>query len=163
MGHYADWVKVLDFGLVKSQAADVHGVGLTAPNIMTGTPAYLSPESALGEPVDRRTDIYALGCVAYWMLTGRQVFTGESALQIVARHVSSHPAAPSRHSGFDVSPALDQLVLACLAKKPSDRPTSARELCERLGECEVESPWTREDAREWWETRMEPEKEVALV
>jgi eukaryotic-like serine/threonine-protein kinase len=163
MGDYSDWVKVLDFGLVKSETREVHEAGLTAPNMMTGTPAYLSPESALGEPVDRRSDIYALGCVAYWMLTGRYVFTGETALQIVARHVSSEPAAPSRHSGFDLSPALDQLVLACLAKKPSDRPRGARELCDRLGQCDVERPWTREDARVWWETRMEPEKQVVLA
>jgi eukaryotic-like serine/threonine-protein kinase len=77
MGQYSDWVKVLDFGLVKSQASEVHEPGLTAPNTVTGTPAYLSPESALGETVDRRTDLYALGCVAYWMLTGRYVFTGD--------------------------------------------------------------------------------------
>jgi plasmid stabilization system protein ParE len=160
MGQYSDWVKVLDFGLVKSQAGEVHEPGLTAPNTVTGTPAYLSPESALGEAVDRRTDIYALGCVAYWMLTGRYVFTGDSAMQIVARHVSSEPAPPSRHSGFDVSPALDGLVLACLKKKPSDRPATARELCDRLGECEVETTWTREDARAWWETRMEAESAV---
>ena len=123
----------------------------------------LSPESALGEPVDRRTDIYALGCVAYFMLTGHNVFTGDSTLQIVARHVSSAPTAPSRHSGFDVSPALDQVVLACLEKDPSNRPGTARELCDRLGQCEVEGRWTRGDARNWWETKMEPEKAVALV
>jgi eukaryotic-like serine/threonine-protein kinase len=162
MGHYSDWVKVLDFGLVKSQASEVHEPGLTLPNTVTGTPAYLSPESALGERVDRRTDIYALGCVAYWMLTGRYVFTGDSAMQIVARHVSSEPAPPSRHSGFDVSPGLDELVLACLKKKPSDRPATARELCDRLGECEVETAWTREDAKAWWETRMEAESAVTF-
>jgi serine/threonine-protein kinase len=160
MGQYSDWVKVLDFGLVKSQAGEVHGPGLTAPNTVTGTPAYLSPESALGEAVDQRTDIYALGCVAYWMLTGRYVFTGDSAMQIVARHVSSEPVPPSRHSAFDVSPALDELVLACLKKKPSDRPATARELCDRLGECDLETAWTREDARAWWETRMEAESVV---
>ena len=162
MGHYADWVKVLDFGLVKVQGGGEQETGLTAPNMMTGTPAYLSPESAMGEPVDRRTDIYALGCVAYWMLTGRYVFTGDSALQIVARHMSSVPTPPSRHSGFDVSPALDRLVLACLEKEPSNRPGTARELCDRLGQCEVEGQWTRDDARIWWETKMEPEKDVAL-
>jgi plasmid stabilization system protein ParE len=160
MGQYSDWVKVLDFGLVKSQAGEVREPGLTAPNTVTGTPAYLSPESALGEAVDRRTDIYALGCVAYWMLTGRYVFTGDSAMQIVARHVSSEPVPPSRYSAFDVSPALDELVLACLKKKPSDRPATARELCDRLGECDVETAWTREDARAWWETRMEAESVV---
>lgn len=162
MGQYSDWVKVLDFGLVKSQAGEVVEPGLTAPHSVTGTPAYLSPESALGEAVDQRTDIYALGCVAYWMLTGRYVFTGDSAMQIVARHVSSEPAPPSRHSTFDVSPALDRLVLACLNKQPAQRPATARELCDRLGECEVESVWTREDARSWWEARMEPETLVTF-
>ncbi|HEY5940179.1 MAG TPA: serine/threonine-protein kinase, partial [Gemmatimonadales bacterium] len=162
LGEYSDWVKVLDFGLVKSQGGDALEPGLTAPHTVTGTPAYLSPESALGEPVDQRTDIYALGCVAYWMLTGRYVFTGESAMQIVARHVSSPPVPPSKHSSFDVSPSLDQLVLACLAKEPADRPGTARELNDRLGECAEESAWTREDARQWWETRMERETAVTL-
>ena len=166
MGHYFDYVKVLDFGLVKTQSSTTEpelDPKLTAPNTVTGTPAYLSPESALGAPVDQRTDIYALGCVAYWMLTGRYVFTGDGAMQIVARHVSSAPVAPSRHSTFDISPALDELILACLRKKPSERPASARELCDRLGQCEVESRWTREDARRWWETRMEPEVAVSLL
>jgi eukaryotic-like serine/threonine-protein kinase len=150
MGDYCDWVKVLDFGLVKTLGGDVPEAGLTAPHMLTGTPAYLSPESALGEPVDHRTDIYALGCVAYWMLTGRYVFTGENAMQIVARHTSAEPAAPSRHSAFDVSPALDELVLACLKKKPSDRPTTVRELSDALEQCEVEAGWTRADATRWW-------------
>jgi len=166
MGHYFDYVKVLDFGLVKAQSTAAEpelGLKLTAEHSLTGTPAYLSPESALGERVDQRTDIYALGCVAYWMLTGRYVFTGNSPIEIAARHVSSTPVPASRHSTFDISPALDELVLACLRKKPAERPASARELCDQLGRCEVEEPWTREDARRWWETRMEPETLVALV
>jgi hypothetical protein len=164
MGQYFDYVKVLDFGLVKTQGpAGEVDPGLTAPNTVTGTSAYLSPESALGEPVDQRTDIYALGCVAYWMLTGRYVFTGDSPIQIVARHVNTAPAPPSRYSAFDICPGLDELVLSCLRKKPSDRPATARELCDRLGECDVETPWTREDARTWWETRMEPEGVLALT
>jgi hypothetical protein len=165
LGHYFDYVKVLDFGLVKAQSTASEpelDPKLTAPNSVTGTPAYLSPESALGERVDQRTDIYALGCVAYWMLTGRYVFTGDSSIQIVARHVSSAPVPPSRHSKFDISPTLDELVLACLRKKPGERPSTARELCDRLERCEVESAWTREDARMWWETRMEPETAVAF-
>jgi len=166
MGQYYDYVKVLDFGLVKSQSAAAEpelDPKLTEPNTVTGTPAYLSPESALGEPVDQRTDIYALGCVAYWMLTGRYVFTGASSIQIVARHVNTPPVPPSRHSTFDISPTLDELVLACLRKKPAERPATARELCDLLGRCEVEAAWTREDARIWWETRLEPEVAVSLV
>jgi serine/threonine protein kinase len=162
MGQYFDYVKVLDFGLVKTQGpAGEVDPGLTAPNTVTGTPAYLSPESALGEPVDQRTDIYALGCVAYWMLTGRFVFPGDSPSQIVARHVNTAPAPPSRHSAYPVPALLEEIVLACLAKKPSARPATARELCDWLGQCEVE-PWTREDARRWWETRLEPETAVTF-
>ena len=165
MGQYYDYVKVLDFGLVKTQAAATEpklDPKLTAPNAVTGTPAYLSPESALGESVDHRTDIYALGCVAYWMLTGRYVFPADSSIQLVARHVSSAPIPPSRYSAFDISPALDEVVLGCLRKKPAERPASARELCDLLGGCEVEAAWTREDARRWWETRMEAEVAVEL-
>jgi serine/threonine protein kinase len=155
-------VKVLDFGLVKSHTSEAQEIGLTGPNTVTGTPAYLSPESALGEVVDQRTDIYSLGCVAYWMLTGRGVFTGNTAMQVMARHVSSEPAPPSRHSAFDISRELDELVLKCLKKKPADRPATARELCERLAQCTVEVAWTREDARTWWETRMEAESAVTF-
>jgi eukaryotic-like serine/threonine-protein kinase len=153
MGDYCDWVKVLDFGLVKTQGGEALEPGLTAPNTVTGTPAYLSPESALGESVDHRTDIYAVGCVAYWMLTGRYVFTGDTAVQIMARHASSEPAAPSRNSKFDISPGLDELVLACLMKKMADRPATSRELRDRLMQCQEEEPWTRDDARLWWENR----------
>jgi eukaryotic-like serine/threonine-protein kinase len=164
MGQYFDFVKLLDFGLVKSQGARADAdPGLTGPNAVTGTPAYLSPESALGEAVDRRTDIYSLGCVAYWILTGRPVFEGPGAVQIMVRHIQTAPAPPSMHSPFPVSQALDAVVLDCLAKRPSDRPASARELCDRLDQCQVESPWTREDARSWWETRLEPEPVVSLT
>ena len=151
MGDYSDWVKVLDFGLVKRLGGDVAEAGLTAPNMVTGTPADISPESALGEPVDHRSDIYALGCVAYWMLTGRYVFTGASLMQMVARHTSAEPTPPSQHSGFEVSPARDELVLACLKTKPADRPATVRELSDRLDQCQENTRWTREDARRWWE------------
>ncbi len=166
MGQYYDFVKVLDFGLVKAQsaAADTDlDPKLTAPNTVTGTPAYLSPESALGDAVDQRTDIYALGCVAYWMLTGRYVFTGDNSIQLMARHVSAAPVPPSRHSTYSLPAALEEVVLACLAKKSSERPATARELCDRLGRIELEPAWTREDARMWWETKMAPETPVALA
>jgi len=158
-------VKVLDFGLVKTRSTVPQpelDVKLTAEHAVTGTPAYLSPEGAMGETVDHRTDIYALGCVAYWMLTGRYVFTAASPLQIVARHISSSPEPPSRHSMYSMPQTLEAVVLDCLKKKPSDRPATARELCDLLRDC-VEEPWTREDARLWWETRLEPEALVSLV
>src|SRR5215208_2579116 len=82
------WCQVLDFGLVKGQGSEQPTeAGLTAPNTVTGTPSFLSPETALGKPVDRRTDLYSLGCVAYWMLTARLVFDAESALPMIFHHV----------------------------------------------------------------------------
>ena len=109
-----------------------------------------------------RGDPAALGCVAYWMLTGRYVFTADTALQIVARHVHTPPSAPSKHSPIPIPAELEEIVMACLAKEPSGRPASARELCDRLGRCEVDAAWTRDDARRWWETRMEAETAVTF-
>jgi eukaryotic-like serine/threonine-protein kinase len=158
MGRRCDFVKVLDFGLVKSQdSSPSRELKLTAPNMVPGTPAYLSPESVSGEPVDHRTDIYSLGCVAYWMLTGRQVFDADTVVQMIARHLQAVPEPPSRHSPFEVPVELEQIVLACLAKHPLERPANAVELADRLGRCALDAPWTGEDARRWWETRLEPE------
>jgi len=163
MGHYFDYVKVLDFGLVKSQGVDASlEPGLTAPNMVAGTPAYLSPESALGGPVDPRTDIYALGCVAFWMLTGRQVFQGKGAMQVLAQHINTQPEPPSLYSLFHISAELDAIVLACLAKQPQERPATARELADRLSECALDDTWSREHARLWWDSRLVPEPAVSL-
>jgi eukaryotic-like serine/threonine-protein kinase len=158
-GRDCDYVKVLDFGLVKMvSSADE---GLTAPNMITGTPAYLSPETATGVSVDHRSDIYSLGCVAYWMLAGRQVFEAEGVVQMIARHLQAIPDPPSRHTFHPIPPELDDIVLSCLAKQPGDRPDSAWELAERLATCPLPL-WTREDARRWWETRLTPEPVITL-
>jgi eukaryotic-like serine/threonine-protein kinase len=163
LGHYFDFVKVLDFGLVKHAPGGIAAdAALTAPDVVTGTPAYLSPESALGEAVDRRTDIYALGCVAYWMLTGRHVFPGNGVVQTMARHIHTPADPPSLYSLFRIAPELDAIVLACLAKSPDDRPDTAREVADRLAECEVDDRWGPEHARLWWESRLAPEAAMAL-
>jgi hypothetical protein len=161
-GRDCDYVKVLDFGLVKRFTAENPELGLTAPDLVAGTPAYLSPESASGEPVDQRSDIYSLGCVTYWMLTGRQVFEADSVMQMILRHLQTTPVPPSRFSAEPIPSRLEEIVLACLAKDPSDRPASTWELADRLADCEVIRPWTREDARRWWETRLTPDPEVTL-
>jgi serine/threonine protein kinase len=83
-------------------------------------------------------------------------------MQMVVQHAQATPEPPSRRSGFPVSAALDEIVLACLAKDPADRPGTAWELSQRLSECQVESIWTRDDARRWWETRLQPEPMVSL-
>lgn len=145
-----DFVKVLDFGLVKSVAGTPTEDSMaTAAGLTPGTPAYMAPEMALGETVDGRADLYALGCVAYYLLTGMLVFDAGSGLQMVARHIHEVPVPPSQRTEIEVAPALDQVVLACLAKRPQDRPESASELDRMLAEIEIE-PWSEAEATQWW-------------
>jgi serine/threonine-protein kinase len=145
-----DFVKVLDFGLVKAVASESTEHSLaTAAGLTPGTPAYMAPEMALGESVDGRADLYALGCVAYYLLTGQVVFEADTPFQMVARHLRAEPVPPSRRTEVYVPRALEQLVLACLAKLPEDRPQSAAELGRSLAAIEVE-PWGQEEARQWW-------------
>jgi eukaryotic-like serine/threonine-protein kinase len=149
-----DFVKVLDFGLVKSvMSAPGEDSMATAAGLTPGTPAYMAPEMALGEAVDGRADLYALGCVAYFLLSGRLVFEATSGLQLIAKHLQEQPVPPSRRTELDVSPRLEQVVLACLAKRPDDRPQTATELDRMLAEIEVE-PWSEEEADHWWRTHQ---------
>ena len=153
MGLAVDFVKVLDFGLVKmpSEEGEEHA-NLTSPNVTTGTPAFMAPEVALGNrPVDRRADLYALGCVAHWLLTGRTPFEAPTAVAMLLQHVQEDPVAPSRASEVPIPAELDQIVLDCLAKEPrrSAGPTAAA-LYRRLSECPVPDPWDRDRAVEWW-------------
>ncbi|HKA90177.1 MAG TPA: serine/threonine-protein kinase [Haliangiales bacterium] len=150
LGLRHDFVKVLDFGLVKSVAGEGVDLSLeTAAGQTPGTPAYLAPEMALGRPVDARSDLYSLGCVAYFLLTGHLAFEAATALQMIAKHLHDEPDAPSRRSELPIPEALDRLVLACLAKKPEDRPQGAAELARALEAIEVE-PWGEEQASRWW-------------
>jgi serine/threonine-protein kinase len=154
-GRDYDYVKVLDFGLVK-RFTPIDGAEpvLTAPEVVAGTPAYLSPEILSGDPLDGRSDLYSLGCVAYWMLTGRPVFDADTTVQMIARHLQATPRPPSELSPAPIPAELDAIVLACLAKRPSDRPSGAWELADRLAACELAGAWTREDARGWWGERL---------
>jgi serine/threonine-protein kinase len=101
--------------------------------------------------IDGRADIYSVGCVAYWLLTGQLVFTADTPTGVLMKHIQSEPAAPSSRTELHVPPPLDRVVLACLAKDPAQRPQSARELSRRLAELEIEAAWTEERRREWWE------------
>jgi len=155
-GEEHDFVKVLDFGLVKAtHTSAVTGPGLTQAMTVHGTPAFIAPEQALGaSTVDGRADIYATGCVAYWLLTGHLVFTGETPMALVMHHAQTPPTAPSAHTELPIPRALDELVLSCLAKDPADRPQSARELSVRLAAIEGVDAWTEEQARRWWTTHQ---------
>jgi serine/threonine-protein kinase len=154
LGLEYDFVKVLDFGLVKGDARGMrHDVHLTAPEAATGTPAYMPPEMASGEPVDGRTDLYALGCVGYYLLTGCIVFEGETPMQVILKHLQAEPVPPSLRVDRPIPPGLERLILQCLAKQRSGRPPGASELDEALGRCDTGS-WSQADAREWWKSRM---------
>ncbi len=152
LGRRHDFVKVLDFGLVKSLAGASNEDSLaTAAGLTPGTPAYMAPEMASGGTVDARADIYALGCVAYYLLTGHLVFEAGSALQMISRHLAATPVPPSVRAGLPIPAGLERLVLDCLAKEPDARPRSAEELSQSLAGLGVE-PWGEAEASEWWKT-----------
>ena len=147
-----DFVKVLDFGIVKAARVDTMETGalVTRADIVRGTPAFIAPEQAIGGSIDGRADIYAVGCVAYWLMTGQLVFTADTPVGVLLHHAQTTPLRPSSRSELRIPPALDDLVLACLAKNPADRPQTASELSRRLGEVVCDTSWTEERAREWW-------------
>jgi serine/threonine-protein kinase len=147
-GGERDVVKLLDFGLVKE--LEVGGdLTLSAANTLTGTPKYMAPESILDPgSADARSDLYALGAVAYFLLAGAEVFDGKSVVAVCSQHLSQ-PPAPFASRGASIPPALEAVVLACLDKQPDRRPQSAGELRRRLDACDVE-PWRAEQAARWW-------------
>lgn len=158
MGLDVDFVKVLDFGLVKAVGeGGREATLLTAPDATTGTPAYIAPEVIRGDRVpDHRVDIYTLGCVGYWLLTGRLVFQAPNAIQLMYQHANTQPIAPSERSELEISPALDQIILSCLAKLPEERPQSASELSRILAATVPAAEWNEERAHRWWD-RHHPE------
>jgi serine/threonine-protein kinase len=154
-GRRVDHVKVLDFGLVKFRDRDDEAdVTLTADDRVTGTPAFMAPEQVMGMEADARTDIYQLGCVTFWLLTGTHVFRGETAMATMMMHVQKQPEAPSSRAEQPIPEALDRLVLSCLVKDPEKRPQSTDELVEALGTCEADASWSQDRARRWWETNL---------
>jgi serine/threonine protein kinase len=149
LGTSCDVLKVLDFGMVKREAGE-DATQLTAVGSGTGTPAYLAPESALDGQIDGRTDIYSLGCVAFWLLTGSRVFNEDNVTKMVLAHVQGKPPKPSELSEVEFPAEVDDLVLKCLAKNAAERPASAEELWRLLDAVELESAWTKERAEGWW-------------
>jgi eukaryotic-like serine/threonine-protein kinase len=148
-----DFVKVLDFGLVKlggeRQSDDLR---LSAENQVSGTPGFIAPEVVLGGETDHRVDLYALGCVAYWLLTGKLVFEGPGAIKVMSDHIHTPPPVPSSRCTSPIPAELDALILECLAKDPAQRPASARQLQARLQAIPLATAWTPERAEHWWST-----------
>ena len=155
-GGIYDVVKVLDFGLVKEFASG-DTAGVTGTGLVVGTPLYMAPESAAGSGhVGPGSDVYAVGAIAYALVTGHQVFTGNSGVEIIGHHLHSAPVAPSERLGRAIDPFLERLILSCLAKRPEDRPADAGALLEAIEEGWTGAAWTQREAREWWETKAPP-------
>jgi serine/threonine-protein kinase len=147
-GAMPDVAKVVDFGLVKELAKD-SGASI---HVVVGTPAYVAPE-AVTDPstVGPAADLYALGCVGYFMLTGKKVFDGATDVEICTQHVTKQPVPPSQVAATHVPRQLEDIILTCLAKQPSGRPASATELADRLRASGPFDDWDEVRARAWWQ------------
>jgi tRNA A-37 threonylcarbamoyl transferase component Bud32 len=156
MGLEYDFVKVLDFGLVKlNDAAAMQQTLMTGVHTTTGTPAFMAPEIILNEgEVDQRADVYALGCVAYFLLTGQLVFEAETPMKMFLQHLQATPVPPSQRTELPIPRDVEQLVLACLEKDPAKRPQDAQALLRMVLRCRGLEHWDHDAARGWWETNL---------
>jgi serine/threonine protein kinase len=148
-----DFAKVLDFGLVKLESGrdgDDQAAKLSTDGSTSGTPAFMAPEVVLGDAnTDHRVDLYALGCVAYWLLTGKLVFEG-STMQVMVQHASTAPTRPSLRVELPIPAPLDNLIMECLEKDPARRPPSAEAVSTRLEAVPLAAAWTADRAERWW-------------
>jgi serine/threonine-protein kinase len=146
-GGLHDVAKVLDFGI----ARDMQGKATATDAGVAGTPMFMSPEALRGgSSIDARADIYSLGATAYYMVSGRNLFAADSAVEIAAQHLRDMPPPPSERLGRPVPADLEALIMRCLAKDPGERPASVEALSEALGACGAAGEWTEPDARRWW-------------
>ncbi len=132
---------------------------MTATNALLGTPAYIAPESVTApDQVGPAVDLYALGAVGYFLVTGMRVFDGVNAVEICAKHVTTAPVPPSQITKARVPSRLEEILLQCLAKSPRDRPANAEELARQLRGVPLSEDWTDAEAHRWWIEfrRLEP-------
>ncbi len=152
-GGLFDVTKVLDFGLVK-EIARADTTALTKADSLTGTPQYMAPEAITApDSIDHRVDLYALGALAYYLVTGEHVFNGRSLVEICSQHLHAAPVRPSDRLGAPVDPALEALILNLLEKDRDARASSARDVLRRLEACAEHGKWTQTRAEEWWASR----------
>jgi serine/threonine-protein kinase len=155
-GGVPDVVKVVDFGLAKRVGPDEQGetVEVTTANVIQGTALYVSPEAVRNDPaLDARSDLYAVGAVGYFLLTGAPVFQANTVVEVFSHHLHTPPEPLSRRAPGGVPAALENLIMRCLAKDAADRPESALALQRALTGCRCDPPWTAEDAAAWWAMR----------
>jgi hypothetical protein len=149
-GGQPDVVKVLDFGLVKA-LDEQRQAGLTQQTSLTGTPLYMSPEAIqMPNTVDARSDLYAVGAVGYFLLTGQPVFDAANVVELCQKHVATPPVPPSERSRTQIPAPLENALLACLEKSRAKRPQTARDLAQLIARCAEATQWSIEDADAWW-------------
>ena len=155
MGLEYDFAKVLDFGIVKRERRDGSTAKVTAETAVMGTPGYMAPETILGHAdIDRRVDVYAVGCVAYFLLTGERMFGAANKMTVLMQHVREEPMPPSQRTKQQIPREVDEFVLACLRKDPKCRPASAEELLQMASACKTADVWDQQAARTWWEAHF---------
>jgi len=161
-GFEVDQVKVLDFGLVTSLKG-MHGTenkrNQSSKKEFLGTPFYVSPEQVTSDGnFDHRSDLYSLGCVMYWLVTGRAPFTKPQAVDVLVAHVKEKPVSPNdllqEMGKAPIPEGVNSLILQCLEKAPKDRPQSAQELSAKIEELLNVHPWKPSSARSWWDKRI---------
>jgi serine/threonine protein kinase len=152
-GGVCDVVKVLDFGLVK--ALHLGPAKGAAANAIVGTPHYMSPEAVqMPAGVDGQSDLYSVGAVGYWLLTGKTLFDDGEVETLLDQQVKAAPVSPSERLGRQVSPDIEQIIVQCLAKDPKQRLPGAEALAEALDKCVASGTWTLRNAEEWWRDHM---------
>jgi eukaryotic-like serine/threonine-protein kinase len=150
-GGEPDVAKVVDFGLVKPLATNSAAMTMSASTVLTGTPLYMPPEAMNApESADPRSDLYAVGAVGYFLLTGHPPFEGATVFEVIGHHLHTTPAPPSTRTTNPVPPDIEAVILQCLSKKPEDRPRDARVLRQALERCTLAPPWTEDNATAWW-------------
>ena len=152
-GGVCDLVKVLDFGLVK--ALHLGTTGGVVANAVVGTPHFMPPEAVeKPESVDLRSDLYSLGAVGYWLVTGKTLFDDDTIDGLLARQVRESPVFPAERLGKPLSADLAELIMQCLSKSPERRPPSAEALEQALAHCASAGTWTTQDAEQWWRIKL---------
>jgi len=155
MGLDYDFVKVLDFGLVKFDAQrEIEHTLMGGAHGTAGTPAFMAPELIAEGDVDARADVYSLGCVAYYLLTGELVFEADTAMKMFVQHLQNAPVPPSQRTELPIPADLDALVMACLAKERSHRPANAEDVRLLLDSTRGANRWTNQSARGWWQLHL---------
>jgi DNA-binding NtrC family response regulator len=151
LGHEYDYLKVLDFGIVKDQPAGHETTLLSAQGLVPGTPAFMAPELVFSETrTDGRADLYSLACAAYWALTGQLLFDASTPAQMIVHHAQTKPVPPSQVSELPIPRDLETILMRCLEKNPERRFASALELDGQLARIRTTDPWTNDRARAWW-------------